>query len=113
MNFCAKTYMFLFYLFIMALPRYSGCSENAAKQHGGDTMPQEIVEITEQEWEDELNAQPLAVMVFSTPMCAACKELEPIFMELAFEYRDYATFSLVDDAEDVERFGIRGFLLLR
>ncbi len=82
-------------------------SENAAATE----LPAAILEVTDLTWERgvESEARPVAVMFYS-PTCAFCHQVEPYFRNFAGEYRDVVVFvkiNILANPWTAERYGIR------
>jgi len=70
-----------------------------------------LVEVTDLTWEKtvEKDKKPVAVMFYS-PTCAFCHQMEPYFRTFAGEYRDSVLFvkiNIVANPWTAERYGVR------
>jgi thioredoxin len=70
-----------------------------------------LVELTDLNWERtvEKSGRPVAVMFYS-PTCAFCHQMEPYFRNYAREYKDTIQFARIDIMTSpwtAERYGIR------
>jgi thioredoxin-like negative regulator of GroEL len=70
-----------------------------------------LVEVTDLTWEKtvEKDKKPVAVMFYS-PTCAFCHQMEPYFRTFAGEYRDSVLFvkiNIVANQWTAERYGVR------
>jgi thiol-disulfide isomerase/thioredoxin len=125
MNFCARRYGFLLYLFIVSVASYASLSNAAANERGGPTHTamkgSEVIvgkrwggkrggvvgkgartgvaqpEINGVMIDDLIETSTLLVIDFFTPICGPCNELKPIFKKLAREFRSYADFIMIDE----------------
>lgn len=73
--------------------------------------PGDLVETDDQTWERsvEKSAKPVAVMFYS-PTCAFCHQIEPYFRNYAHEYRDTVIFvrlNVMTSQWTAERYGVR------
>ena len=73
--------------------------------------PEFLLEATDLTWEKSVEkaAKPVAVMFYS-PICAFCHQMEPYFRNYAAEYRDSVVFirlNIVTSPWTVERYGVR------
>lgn len=71
-----------------------------------------LVELDDTNWEKtvEKGDKPVAVM-FSSPTCPYCKQMEPHFDEYASEYKDKIIFGKVDISQSptiASRYGVMG-----
>jgi len=71
-----------------------------------------LVELDDQNWEKtvERGDKPVVVM-FSSPTCPYCKQMDPHFEEYASEYKDKIIFAKVDIASNptiASRYGVMG-----
>ncbi len=71
-----------------------------------------LVELDSGSWEKtvEKGDKPVVVM-FSSPTCPYCKQMEPYFKEYAAEYKDKIVFAEVDISKSVtiaSRYGVMG-----
>jgi thioredoxin-like negative regulator of GroEL len=74
-------------------------------------MPELLIELTDLNWEQnvEKNSRPVAVMFYS-PTCAFCHQMEPYFRNYAREYQDsvqFARLNIMTSPWTAERYGIR------
>lgn len=74
-------------------------------------MPEILIELTDLNWERtvEKSSRPVAVMFYS-PTCAFCHQMEPYFRNYAREYTDTVQFARLDIMTSpwtAERYGIR------
>ena len=74
-------------------------------------MPEPLIELTDLNWEQtvEKSGRPVAVMFYS-PTCAFCHQMEPYFRNYAREYKDTVQFARLDIMTSLwtaERYGIR------
>jgi thioredoxin 1 len=74
-------------------------------------MQEFLVELTDLNWERtvEKSAKPVAVMFYS-PTCAFCHQMEPYFRNYAREYKDTVQFARLDIMTSpwtAERYGVR------
>ena len=71
-----------------------------------------LIELDDTNWEKtvEKGDKPVVVM-FSSPTCPYCKQMEPYFNEYALEYKDKIIFGKVDISESptiASRYGVMG-----
>ena len=74
-------------------------------------MQEFLIELTDLNWERtvEKNGRPVAVMFYS-PTCAFCHQMEPYFRNYAREYKDTIQFARLDittSSWTAERYGIQ------
>lgn len=75
-------------------------------------MPQEtVLEVTDLTWEKtvEREPKPVAIMFYS-PTCAFCHQMEPYFRNFAGEYRSsviFARINIITSQWTAERYGVR------
>ena len=74
-------------------------------------MPEPLIELTDLNWERtvEKSGRPVAVMFYS-PTCAFCHQMEPYFRNYAREYKDTVQFARLDIMTSLwtaERYGVR------
>jgi len=74
----------------------------------GTTM--NLLEVDDSSWEQdvELSELPVLVMFFS-PACVHCKEMEPYFIQYAMEYEGkvrFAKLNIVESQFTAERYGV-------
>jgi len=72
----------------------------------------DLVELDDSNWEKtvEKGDKPVVVM-FSSPTCPYCRQMEPHFKEYSLEYKDKIIFAKVDIAESptiARRYGVMG-----
>jgi thioredoxin-like negative regulator of GroEL len=70
-----------------------------------------LVELTDRNWEQsvEKTSRPVAVMFYS-PACPFCQQMEPYFRNYAREYKDsvqFARLNIMTSPWTAERYGIR------
>jgi thioredoxin 1 len=70
-----------------------------------------LIELTDQNWEldVEKSSRPVAVMFYS-PACAFCHQMEPYFRNYAREYNDtirFARLNIMTSTWTAERYGVR------
>jgi thioredoxin 1 len=70
-----------------------------------------LIELTDLNWERDVekNGRPVAVMFYS-PACAFCHQMEPYFRSYAREYKDSIQFARLDIMTSpwtAERYGVR------
>ena len=75
------------------------------------TAVQALVELTDRTWENSVERQeiPVAVMFYS-PTCGFCHQMEPYFAQYAGEYRDIVVFAKINILANpwtAERYGVR------
>lgn len=92
--------------------------ENSPSRAGGNapaevsSAPQEpLFDVTDLTWEKtiEKEKKPVAVMFYS-PTCSFCHQMEPYFQTFAGEYRDSVVFvkiNIVANPWTAERYGVR------
>jgi len=73
-------------------------------------MPEPLIELTDLSWERivEKSGRPVAVMFYS-PTCAFCHQMEPYFRNYAREYNDTVQFARLDIMTSpwtAERYGV-------
>ena len=73
---------------------------------------EDIVKLDDASWEKtvEKGDKPVVVM-FSSPTCPYCKQMEPYFKEYASEFKDKIVFAEVDISKSVtiaSRYGVMG-----
>ncbi len=85
------------------------------KLAGDLTMSNSVNEVDSMNWETEISeSRELVVVEFWHPQCPYCKVLEPIFTELAEEYKGklkFARFNVMKSPENRElaiKYGIMG-----
>lgn len=83
----------------------------ARKDPDPSAVPETPVELTDLNWEQtvEKSDMPVAVMFYS-PTCAFCHQIEPYFRGYARDYRDtvrFGRFNILTNAWIPERYGIR------
>ena len=78
-------------------------------------LPSSVVEINFVNWKTEiLESEKLVVVEFWHPQCPYCKVLEPLYAELAEEYKEklkFARFNVMESPENRElavKYGIMG-----
>jgi thiol-disulfide isomerase/thioredoxin len=86
-------------------------SQPSAQQGNAPPVPEIPVELTDLNWEQfvEKSERPVAVMFYS-PACAFCRQMEPYFREYAMEYRDtvrFARLNIMTNSWTPDRYGIR------
>ncbi len=87
-------------------------AEQPASQVPEPLVAQEIpVELTDLNWEQtvEKSSRPVAVMFYS-PSCAFCQQMEPYFRNYARDYKDtvrFARLNIMTSPWTAERYGIR------
>jgi thioredoxin-like negative regulator of GroEL len=74
-------------------------------------MQEFLIELTDMNWERivEKSSRPVAVMFYS-PTCAFCHQMEPYFRNYAREYKDSIQFARLDIMTSpwtTERYGVR------
>jgi thioredoxin-like negative regulator of GroEL len=74
-------------------------------------MQEPLIELTDLNWERtvERSSRPVAVMFYS-PTCAFCHQMEPYFRNYAREYKDTIQFARLDIMTSpwtAERYGVR------
>jgi thioredoxin-like negative regulator of GroEL len=74
-------------------------------------MQEILIELTDLNWERtvEKSSRPVAVMFYS-PTCAFCHQMEPYFRNYAREYKDSIQFARLDIMSNLwtaERYGVR------
>jgi thioredoxin 1 len=74
----------------------------------GTTM--NLLEVDDSSWEQEIELSELPVLVmFSSPTCVHCKEMEPYFIQYAQEYEGkvkFARLNIVESMFTAERYGV-------
>jgi thioredoxin-like negative regulator of GroEL len=83
----------------------------ARKDPDPSAEPETPVELTDLNWEQtvEKSNRPVAVMFYS-PTCAFCHQIEPYFRGYARDYREtvrFGRFNIMTNAWIPERYGIR------
>jgi thioredoxin 1 len=73
---------------------------------------EDVVDVTEADWENavEKSSSPVVVM-FHSPTCPNCREIEPFFDEFATEFKGKAVFmklNVLDNPYIAERYGVMG-----
>ncbi|MFC2154159.1 thioredoxin [Candidatus Altiarchaeota archaeon] len=63
----------------------------------------EVVELTEESFDEFVKSSPVAVVDFWAPWCGPCKMIEPIVEELAEEYGGKAVFGKTNVDENREK----------
>ena len=79
---------------------------------GGNMGSNNVVELNDTTWEKtvEKGDKPVVVM-FSSPTCPYCREMEPYFEEYAAEFKDKIVFAEVDISRSIavaSRYGVMG-----
>ena len=74
-------------------------------------MEELLIELTDLNWERtvEKSSRPVAVMFYS-PTCAFCHQMEPYFRNYAREYNDsilFARLNIMSNLWTAERYGVR------
>jgi thioredoxin 1 len=74
-------------------------------------MREPLIELTDLNWERDVekSGRPVAVMFYS-PTCAFCHQMEPYFRNYAREYKDSIQFARIDIMTSpwtAERYGVR------
>ena len=74
-------------------------------------LPELLIEVTDQNWEKDVekNTGPVAVMFYS-PACAFCHQMEPYFRNYAREYKgviQFARLNITTSPWSAERYGVR------
>jgi thioredoxin-like negative regulator of GroEL len=74
-------------------------------------QPGNVLELTDLTWESvvEKGKKPVAVMFYS-PTCVFCHQMEPYFRNYSVEYKETVTFvrlNLMDNSWTAERYGVR------
>ena len=74
-------------------------------------MQELLIELTDLNWERtvEKSSRPVAVMFYS-PTCAFCHQMEPYFRNYAREYNDsilFARLNIMSNLWTAERYGVR------
>jgi thioredoxin 1 len=94
------------------VPTQQPVSENAEPPYPALPAAQEIlIEVTDLTWEKtvEKSDRPVAVMFYS-PACVFCHQMEPYFRNYAREYRDAVLFTRINimtSQWSAERYGVR------
>ena len=74
----------------------------------GTTM--NLLEVDDSSWEQEIELSELPVFVmFFSPACVHCKEMEPYFIQYAMEYEGkvrFAKLNIVESLFTAERYGV-------
>jgi len=97
--------------------RDSDPAQQSARKGSEPTVPAQpdmqefLIELTDLTWERtvEKSSRPVAVM-FYTPTCAFCHQMEPYFRNYAREYKDSIQFARLDIMTSpwtAERYGVR------
>jgi thioredoxin 1 len=78
---------------------------------GTSSKPDPLIEINDSQWEYAVEKEklPIAVMFYS-PECQFCHQMEPYFRNYAHEYRDvirFARINIVTNLWTAERYGVR------
>ena len=74
-------------------------------------MQELLIELTDLNWERDVekSSRPVAVMFYS-PTCAFCHQMEPYFRNYAREYKDsiqFARLNIMTSPWTAERYGVR------
>jgi thioredoxin-like negative regulator of GroEL len=85
--------------------------ETVHPETAGTGLPEPLPDVTDLTWEKtvEQGKKPIAVMFYS-PTCAFCHQMEPYFRNYAGEYRDSVIFvkvNIVANPWTAERYGVR------
>lgn len=74
-------------------------------------MPEPLIELTDLNWERTVEKSGMLVAVmFYSPTCAFCHQMEPYFRNYAREYKDTVQFARLDIMTSpwtAERYGVR------
>ena len=92
-------------------PVTGGNGRTTSPETAATELPAVLREVTDLTWEREVEseARPVAVMFYS-PTCVFCHQMEPYFRNFAGDYRDVVVFvkiSIVANPWTAERYGIR------
>jgi thioredoxin-like negative regulator of GroEL len=73
---------------------------------------EDVADVSEADWEGlvEKSASPVIVM-FHSPTCPNCREIEPYFNKFATEFKEKAVFmklNVLDNPYVAERYGVMG-----
>jgi len=75
----------------------------------GTTM--NLLEVDDSSWEQDVELSELPVLVmFSSPTCVHCKEMEPYFIQYAVEYEGkvrFAKLNILESMFTAERYGVK------
>jgi thioredoxin 1 len=76
-----------------------------------EQMPDMLIEVDDVTWERsvEKSSRPVAVMFYS-PSCTFCRQMEPYFRNYAQEYKDgvvFARLNIMTSLWTAERYGVR------
>lgn len=96
---------------VMAEKDSNPLQQPARKEPNPPAEPGIPVELTDMNWEQivEKSDRPVAVMFYS-PSCGFCRQMEPYFRSYAGEYKDtvrFARLNIVTNTWTPERYGIR------
>jgi len=78
-----------------------------------------VIDLSEVDFDDSIQRNELAVVMFCRPTCPHCVRMEPIYQELSEELVDRILFSRVNimtNASLTRKFGIKGtptFILIK
>jgi thioredoxin-like negative regulator of GroEL len=92
-------------------PIISRTGAAVTEEPGTEQTPPILAEVTDRTWEKavEREEKPVAVMFYS-PACAFCHQMEPYFRTYAGEFREAAVFlkiNIVANPWTAERYGVR------
>jgi thioredoxin-like negative regulator of GroEL len=85
--------------------------ESPAKDTQSKEQPGNFLEVTDLTWESvvEKGKKPVAVMFYS-PTCVFCHQMEPYFRSFSVEYKETVTFvrlNITGNLWTAERYGVR------
>ncbi|MEN6443910.1 MAG: thioredoxin family protein [Methanoregula sp.] len=97
--------------FTQEIPSAGDPAPATAAPAGTDTPPDPVIELDDRQWETivEKGTMPVAVMFYS-PTCTFCHQMEPSFRHFAREYHDAILFvrlNITTNLWTAERYGVR------
>jgi thioredoxin-like negative regulator of GroEL len=92
-------------------PPISRTGETVHPEIAHEERPDPLPDVTDQTWEMSVERQKKPVVVmFHSPACVFCRQMEPYFRNYAAEYRDSVVFlriNILANPWTSERYGVR------
>jgi thioredoxin-like negative regulator of GroEL len=97
--------------FTQEIPAAGEVAPDISSIAGTDPLKDPFIELEDRQWENmvEKGTMPVAVMFYS-PTCMFCHQMEPVFRNLAREYHDVILFvrlNIITNLWTAERYGVR------